>query len=152
MITKNKLDKSFGPVGSSAGIFMFIIGLVVVYSELTGLILVLIGAFMGFSSTCTLIDYDKKRIKFSNLIFGIIPIGQWIELKPDMKIGLKKIHKGYRTYSRSNRILDIHKKDIRIILFGNNNKKIMPINKFDSIDSANTELIKLSEELDLRII
>ena len=43
MIIKNKLDKSFGPVGSSTGIFMFIAGLVATYNSLTGLILVLIG-------------------------------------------------------------------------------------------------------------
>lgn len=50
MITRNKLDKTFGPVGSLAGIF---------YS-LTGLILVLIGAFVGFTSTMTLVDFVKR--------------------------------------------------------------------------------------------
>ena len=99
MITKNKLDKSFGPVGSSAGIFMFIVGLVATYNSLTGLILVFIGAFVAFTTTSTLIDFDKKRIKFSNNFFGIIAIGQWIDLKPEMKIGLKKIHKGYDVIS-----------------------------------------------------
>ena len=88
-------------------------------------------------------------IKFSNNFFGIIAIGQWIDLKPEMKIGLKKIHKGYRAYSRSNRTLDIHNMDVRIILFGNDNKQIMPIRKFNSIDSAKAELERLRTKLGL---
>lgn len=149
MITKNRLDKPFGPVGTSAGIFMFIAGLFATYFSLTGLILVLIGAFLGFTSTSTLLDTDKKRIKFSNNLFGIIPIGQWIDVKPEMKIGLKNIHRGYRTYSRSNRTLDIHIKDIRIILYGADNKQIMPVRKFNSLDSAKTELENLSKQFRL---
>ena len=92
--------------------------MIVSYNTLSGLILVLIGAFIAFTTTSTLIDTDKKRIKFSNNFLGIIGIGQWIDLEVEMKIGLKNIHKGYRTYSRSNRTLDIHNKDIRIVLMG----------------------------------
>ena len=152
MITKNRLDKPFGPAGTSAGIFIFIAGLIATYFSLTGLILVLIGAFVGFTSTSTLLDNDKKRIKFSNNLFGIIPIGQWIDVKPEMKIGLKNTHRGYRAYSRSNRTLDFHSKDIRIILYGADNKQIMPIRKFDSLDSAKTELEGLSNQFGLGLI
>jgi hypothetical protein len=53
MITRNKLDKTFGPVGSLAGIFLFI----------AGLIIVLIGAFVGFTSTMTLVDFVKRNFK-----------------------------------------------------------------------------------------
>ncbi|MBE9511085.1 MAG: hypothetical protein IMY71_09420 [Bacteroidetes bacterium] len=149
MITNNRLDKPFGPMGTSAGIFMLIAGVIATYFSLTGLILVLIGAFIGFTSTSTLIDTDKKRIKFSNNLFGIFPAGQWIDIKPDMKVGLKNIHRGYRTYSRGNRVLDVHSKDIRIMLYGADNKQIMPIRKFDSLDSAKTELESLSNQFGL---
>ena len=149
MIIRNNLDKPFGPMGSFAGIIMFIAGLVATYFALTGLILVFIGAFIGFTSTSTLLDTDKKRIKLSNNLFGIIPVGQWIEIKPEMKIGIKKMHRGYRAYSRSNRMLDVHSKDIRIMLYGTDNKQIMSIKKFNSIDSAKTELESLSKQLQL---
>ena len=149
MIIRNNLDKPFGPMVSFAGIVMFIAGLVATYFALTGLILVFVGAFLGFTSTSTLLDTDKKRIKFSNNLFGIIPVGQWIEIKPEMKVGLKNIQRGYRVYSRSNRMHDVHIKDIRIMLYGADNKQIMPVKKFDSLDSAKTELESLSKQFGL---
>ena len=103
MVIKNRLDKPFGPMAAFAGIVMFIAGLAATYFALTGLILVLIGALLGFTSTSTLVDTDKKRIKLSNNLFGILPVGKWIDIKPGMKVGLKKIRSGYRAYSRSNR-------------------------------------------------
>ena len=149
MIIRNNLDKPFGPMVSFAGIVMFIAGLVATYFALTGLILVFVGAFLGFTSTSTLLDTDKKRIKFSNNLFGILAVGQWIDIKPEMKVGLKNIQRGYRAYSRSNRMLDVHSKDIRIILYGADNKQIMPIRKFDSLDSAKTELENLRKQFGL---
>ena len=149
MITKNRLDKPFGPMGTSAGIFMLIAGVIAAYFSLTGLILVFVGAFIGFTSTGTLLDTDKKRIKLSNNLFGILPVGQWIDIKPDMKVGLKNIQRGYRAYSRGNRMYDVHIKDIRIMLYSADNKQIMPIKKFDSIDSAKTELESLSKQFGL---
>ena len=59
MITVNRLDKAFGPVGTTAGISLFIAGLIISFFSFTGPILVLIGAFVGFTSTSTLIDHDS---------------------------------------------------------------------------------------------
>ena len=91
MIINNRLEKSFGPIGSAAGMFMFIAGLVTTcFISLIGLILVLIGAFVGFTTTSTLIDLKNNKIKLSNNLFGIIKIGKWIDIKSNMKIGIKK--------------------------------------------------------------
>jgi hypothetical protein len=152
MTTKNKLDKMFGPVGTSAGIFLLVAGLIITCFSLTGLVLVLIGAFVGFTSTGTLIDFEKKRLRFSNNIFGIFPIGQWIFIQTDMKIGIKKSNKVWRAYSRSNRTLDIANNDYRLILYDSNGKEIMPIQKFDNIDSAKSNLDKLSNQLGIGVI
>jgi len=152
MITNNSLDKSFGPVGNAAGVFMFIAGLALIYFSLFGLILILFGAFVGFTSSSTLIDYDKKRVKFSNNLFGIIETGKWINIEPNMKIGIKKSNRTWRTYSRSNRTLDIVSKDFRLILFDSNGKQIMPIKKMDSFDSAKLELETLANQLGLVLV
>ncbi len=69
-----------------------------------------------------------------------------------MKLGLKKSNRVYRAYSRSNRTLDINSKDIRLILYGADNKQIMPINKFDSLDIAKVELKKSGNQLGLSLI
>jgi len=152
MITKNRLDKSFGPVGTSTGIFMLLAGCFATYYSLAGIILILLGAFIGFTSTSTLLDPEKKRMKFSNNLFGIIRVGKWVYISPEMKIGLKKIHRGYRTYSRSNRTLDIQSRDIRIILYGGDNKKILTIGKFNSKESAKSDLQNLSAQFGLQTV
>lgn len=152
MIENNKLDKSFGPVGTSAGVILFVAGLILTFSHLTGLILMLIGAFVGFSSTSALIDYEKKQIKFSNNLFGIIKIGQWLSIEPDMKIGIKESNLTWRAYSMGNRTLDINNKDYRIILFDSGNKEIMQIKKTKSKESAIIDLETMKNRLGLRSI
>jgi hypothetical protein len=152
MIIKNKSDKPFGPFGTSMGFFIFLGGIFATYYSFIGPIIAVIGAFISFTSTSTFIDTDIKRIKYSNNLFGIIPAGKWIYIKPDMKIGLKKSHKGYRAYIRGTQPIDIHFNDIRIYLYGPDNKQIMPIKKFDSYESSKSELNNLSILLGLDII
>jgi hypothetical protein len=144
MVIKNKLDTVFGPFGSSAGFFLFIGGMITIYFSLIGIVIAVIGAFVSFTSTSALIDTDNKRIKFVNNLFGIIRVGKWIDIKPEMRIGLNKSHMGYRAYTRANQPIDIHIKDVRIFLYGSDNKQIMPIKKFDSYESAKGELNNLS--------
>jgi hypothetical protein len=149
MIIKNKLDKSFGPVGTSAGIFLFIIGIITLYSSWFGLILVLLGAFVGFSSTSTIIDSDNRRVKFSNNLFGIIQTGKWIFVSQDMKIGIRESNVTWRAYSRGNRSLDIDNKDFRLVLLDSENQEIMTLKKTDSLQSAKAELEILCNKLAL---
>jgi hypothetical protein len=152
MIVNNKLDKSFGPVGTSSGVILFVAGLILAYFYFTGIILVLIGAFVGFSSTSALIDYGKKRVKFSNNIFGIIKIGQWINIEPSMKIGIKDSNITWQSYSRGNRTLAIINKDFRVILLDIENKEIMPIKKTNSYDTAKMECETLGNQWGLSMI
>jgi hypothetical protein len=152
MIIKNKLDKTFGPFGSSTGYFMLLGGIIATYYSFVGLFIAIVGAFAAFTSTSTLIDTDNKKAKFSDNLFGIIPVGKWIDIKPDMKIGLKKSHKGYVGYIRGTQPVDIHYNDIRIFLYDSGNKQIMPIKKFNSYESSKNELNSLSTLLGLAII
>ena len=152
MIIQNKLDKTFGPFGSSTGFFLLIGGVIATFFSVFGLIIVLIGSFVAFTSTSVQIDTENRRIKYSDNLFGIIRIGKWIDVKPDMKLGLKKSHRGYVGYIRGTQPLGIHENDIRIILYDSNNKKIIPVQKSDSVESLKNELINLSSILGLSII
>ena len=152
MIINNKLDKIFGPGGSSTGIFLMLGGGIMLYFSLWGAIVFLIGAFLAFSSTSTIIDIENKRIKHSNNLFGIIKTGQWITLDPSMRIGIKKSNRSWRSYSRNNLTLDINFIDYRIMLYNRNNKPVMPIMKLKTLDEAEDELLKLREELGLNRI
>ena len=152
MITNNRLDKSFGPVGTIAGITIFIVGLILTFYSLSGLFLILIGAFVGFTSTSTLVDNANKRIKFSNNLFGFVQTGRWIEIEPKMKIGIIQSSRTWRAYSRSNRSSDVTDKDFRIILYDENKHQIMPIKKTVSLDLAEVELEVIIKQLGLNPI
>ena len=140
MITNNRLDKSFGTIGSSAGVFVFIAGVILICLYFSAIILVLTGAFVGFTTSSALIDYGKKRVKFSNNLFGFLRIGKWMPLDPSMKIGIRESNQTFRTYSRGNRTLDITQKDFRLFLFDFNKREMMPIKKTDSLVAAKIEL------------
>jgi len=152
MILKNKLDVAFGPFGSSTGFFLIIGGIIATFFSLIGVLIVIIGAFASFTTTGTSIDIANRRIKFTNNLFGIIPVGKWIDIKPDMKLGLRKSHMGYRAYIRGTQPIGIHKNDIRIYLLGPDNKKIMDVRKFSSFEESKIEIEKLGNELGLNII
>ena len=144
-----KFDKSFGPVASFSGILIFIVGLIATYFSLTGLILVVLGAFIGFTNSSTTIDAKNKRIRFSNNIFGIIKTGKWINVDMDMQVGIKRDNKVYRTYSKSNRTLDIEVHDTKLYLFDKNDKPILPIMKIQNKKNNNDEIDKISSELEI---
>jgi len=149
MIVRNKLDKPFGPFGTSTGYFLLAGGIIASWYSLSGLILAFIGAFIAFTTTSTFIDTDRKRIKFSNDLFGFYYSGKWIDIEPGMKLGLKKTHRGYRAYTRANQPTDIHYNDIRIYLFDSRNKQIGTVGKFSSVEAASNELDRLRTDLGL---
>lgn len=147
-----QLDKTFGPTGAAAGIFLFIFGLITTYYSMLGLILVPVGAFLAFTSTSSIIDFDLKRIKFSNDLFGIIHIGKWINIDEEMKLGIKKSNIVWRSYSRSNQSLDIEDNDYRLVLFDQEEQEIMPISKFKNLEKAVSNRNDLGKQLGIGII
>jgi hypothetical protein len=147
MITNNRLDRSFGPSGSFAGVILFIAGLIITCFSWPGLLLVLPGAFVGFTFSSALIDDEKKRVRFSNNIFGIIKTGQWIDIRPGMTIGIKKSDVRWRTFSMGSRTLDVARSDFRMVLYDSGNKEIMPLQKCESFDAAKLE----RESLEFRL-
>ena len=151
MKIENKLGKPFGPAGSWTGIFMFIAGIAITYFSLAGLVLAIPGAFIGFTYESTLIDFDKKRVKNVYYLFGIIPMGRWIAINPGMKLGLKRVHRGYSTITRGNS-LEVHIVDVRILLYSPNNKQILQVKKFHSKEEAKRDIEKLSNQLELSIV
>ena len=144
MHAKNTIEKSFGPIGSFMGITIFLIGLITIFFSFIGFVLVLFGAFIGFSASVTTIDKQEKKVRYGNNLFGIIKTGKWIFIKPEMKIGIKRSEKVWRTYSRSNRSIDMNEQDYRIILYSASSKPILPIKKVNSLSNAKIELENLA--------
>jgi hypothetical protein len=145
----HRFDKSFGPVASFSGILIFIAGLIATYFGLTGLILVVLGAFIGFTDSSTTIDFENRRVRFTNNIFGIIKIGKWINLAKKMQVGIKRDNKVYRTYSRSNRTLDLKVHNKVLYLFDKNGNPLIPIRKLLKNENSNNEIEKISSKLEI---
>ena len=151
MKTVNNLDKSFGPSGSFAGLILFAAGIILTFFYPSGIVLIVIGGFAGFTSTSVVIDDDKKRVKFSNNLFGILSIGKWIHVLPKMRICIREVQQTYRSYSQGNRVNDLTKKDFRLMLTDANGGEIMPLKKTQSLDSAKAESELMAARLGLTV-
>ncbi len=147
MQINSKIEKAFGPTGTTAGIIIFIVGLGMMYYSFSALLLVVIGAFTGFTYTSTLVDFDKKQVRYTYNLFGMWPMGKWIPVEPGMQLGMKKSHNVWRTYSRGNQTLDIPDRDYRIILFDNKGREIIPLKKAATPDAAKMEMKEISTRL-----
>lgn len=149
MIIRNRLDQSFGPSGTSAGILLFLAGLVASFYTFYGIILLLLGAFLGSTYTQSKIDIIQKKAKFSENLFGILSFGTWIEIQPEMKLGISKRTRRYSVSSQSNKRADLQVKDFRIVLTNANGEKIMDLKKFKTLQLAEEGLVRFSQQLEI---
>jgi hypothetical protein len=147
MATRNNLDRTFGPFGSSLGFFLMIGGAIAAWFSLSGIILVVIGAFAAFTTTTCRIDPVNKKIKYSDDLFGFIQTGKWIEIVPGMSLGVRKFHRGFVTYINANQPMAIHERDLRIVLFVPGVKKPVQLKKIENTESINSEIKELSNLL-----
>ncbi len=152
---EHKLDKIFGPSGTFAGYILILSGVpafFVLENPVSALIPILVGAFVAFSSSGTQVDLELRKVRSYIAYFGFLKSGKWqdLDLYDQIQVAEPVIH--YRTYSRSNRSLDIYKKDYRIMLLGNHLKLRIPLQKFKSYEQADREAGKISAILNIRYI
>lgn len=150
MVERYKLDKSFGPIASITGIILFVAGLVLVWFSLSAIVNILLGAFLGFTFSRTEIDFDRKKVRYSDVIFGLITTGKWIEIRPEMKIGILKSRKTWRTFSMGNRELETPLEDHRLVLFTGAGKKRIPLKKLSLSEDAKSELDEFCRRLNIQ--
>lgn len=149
MVRCYKLDKTFGPVGSSAGHIIGLAGIIAIFISLYALVLIFLGLFLAFTSTGSQIDFSNSRIRFTDNIFGFIKVGKWVSITPKMKIGLKKSNIIWTSFSGSNRQLDIQDNDFRLILLDANENEIMVISKYPALEPALVDLDIFSNKLNI---
>ena len=152
MMIKNRFGLTFGPFGSSTGFFLILGGIAATWFSVYGLLIVFAGLFALFTDTSTKIDIEGRKIRHSDNLFGLIPIGKWVEISPGMKLGIKKTHRGFVGYIRVNQPMGIHEHDIRIIVYGADNKPIMPLKSFNSLESAREDLKYFSQQLGIPVL
>lgn len=151
MIITNKIHNSFGQI-SFAGKLVFIFGCSVVWFSPYAVFLIFGGAFIGFTYLSTAIDADRRQVRSGDVLFGIFRTGFWLSVKPEMTIGILKSDKVWKTYSLSNRVLETEDSNYLIVLFNAQGKKLFPLKKTTTLESAKDELFQLGDLLNLRNI
>ena len=152
MIVKNRLHSAFGSTGTTAGYILLFVGAVTTFTYPAAILLAVFGAFMAFTYSCTFVDMVGRRAKFTNMIFGVIPYGDWIPITYNMQLGIKKSKRLYTTYSRGNRELNIEKIDYCIILYNSLNSPIITMAMFPTPELARAEADNLMSKLGLKSI
>lgn len=148
-MVNNKLDKTFGPVGSFAGIIILLFGIYACFYSWVGITTIVVGAFLAFTNTGTIIDFENRRLKFASKLFGFIAVGHWTEIKPGMKLIVRNVSKTYTANSASNRQTSQKQSDIRIVLLNDSGAEVMAVKKFGTKEAAEKELPELTEKLKL---
>ena len=138
-----------GPSGTFAGYSLIVFGAIVTYFSITGLILIVAGMFMAFTYEGTLIDYDTRRLESYTSLFGIYKAGKWINADDFSKFNIYRSRRSSTTYSRGNVPLTINSNDIRLALLNESGSQKIIINKYDSFESARTEMSELIKDLKL---
>jgi hypothetical protein len=152
MLIRNRIYNSFGPFESFAGKLIFIFGVISSFFSAYSSFLVMGGAFFGFTYFGTTIDTEKRRVRTGDVLFGIFKTGRWINIKPDMTLGVMKWNKVSQISSWSHQKISVPENSFLIVLFKSNGGKLLTLNKKESIGQANEELFSLSDLLNLRCI
>ncbi len=149
MSLTHKFDKSFGPVASFSGTLIFVAGLITTFFALSGLILVFFGAFIGFTNSSTTIDTENKKVRFTENIFGIIKSGKWLKVDQDMQIGTRQESSAYRTYSMSNRSIDLRVDNTIMYLFDQKGNPLIPIMQLKKGENPQEKMDEICRELEI---
>jgi len=75
-----------------------------------------------------------------------------LDITEGMRIGITNSNCTYRTYSRSNRILDISTSVCKIYLYDLQGCSIIPLKKNDSENNSGKELNELNKKLGLTVM
>lgn len=132
----NRLEQVFGKVVTYAGILIIIFGIINLNNSVLAIMLILAGAILTFSFWATLIDNERKRVKFHFLLFGFIRIGRWIKITGEENLSVELFSRKYITYKRINIPLNINKADYRIYLSHSSGKFRIPLQKFKTKKQA----------------
>jgi len=149
MIINNKLDNTFGTIGTILGFIILLFGAFVCVYSWIGITTVFVGVFLAFSNTSTKLDVENKKLKYSSNLFGFISIGYWITVKPEMKLFLKDCSKNNSSPAQKNNN-HTYKNDFRIFLIDENDREILAVKKFTDKLLAEDEMVDLKLKLNLK--
>ena len=130
--------------------FILLVGLITVFASWSGLVLIVLGSFMAFSTSGCMIDCDNFKIRFTDNLWGIFKV-KWQYIHPRTQIGVNHARMMYRVSSISNHNIDVSDPDWRVYIYDGVDRRGKAICKFKNRVDAERELIRLSEALNIPI-
>lgn len=151
MIIENKLDKSFGSVGSFAGYILLLAGILTIRVRF-GFLLLILGALFAFTHSGVQIDTERKRIRFFNNLMGFIKIGAWSRLDKFTSIKVAENKRQEQAFSKGNRTVNIEHRDFRVFLISQKKQTRVAVKKCKSEVEANEEANELGFQLGIPVL
>lgn len=151
MIENNRLGKTFGPQLSFSGWILLIFGAFFI-TDVMGMLLVVLGLFLGSMTDGVLIDFDQRRIKRYSSPFGFNLPGRWEEIEQHSGLVVIPFRKEYAVLSRSNLRNATVISDYRIFLTSHNQKPRYPIKACVTKEDAISEADRFSGLLHIPVM
>ena len=93
-----------GPSLVFSGYIFIVFGIFSLYFTWAGIGIIMIGAILAFSYSASDIDFKRRRYRSLQILAGVIPMGQWMDIEARDKVITKYLKASYTSYSRGNRI------------------------------------------------
>ena len=136
VLSNNNHGKFFGPAQVYMGYTFIVLGLTCSIYSFTILLLVIPGAFLAFTYTGTIIDFENKKVRPYTNLFGILRTGKWIEAAQFSWFKIMKSNRTYTSYSRGNVQLDMNISDISLLLINRNSTRKVLLKRYKSFEEA----------------
>jgi hypothetical protein len=136
VLCNNNHGKFFGPAQVYMGYTFIVLGLTCTIYSFSVLLLVIPGAFLAFTYTGTMIDFENKKVRPYTNLFGILRTGKWIEAAQFSGFKIMKSNRRYTSYSRGNVQLDMNISDISLLLINKNSTRKVLLKRYKSFEEA----------------
>jgi hypothetical protein len=151
MTIRNNINLLFGLPGKIGGFIFILSGIWICFCyNLNGILILLPGAFIAFSTESTLIDTEKRKIVHTSMWFGIFETGNWIDIKPVMKLQIRKPDYRYLPSGKKRRMTEAGDNFYYILLCDENDEFILPVKKYKLKQNAEEELQGMKKLLGLK--
>ncbi len=147
----NNNGKSFSQPLIYVGYTLIIFGLYTLINAIVpGLIVTLIGIFIGFSSTGLTLNPNTKEFREYTIMFGI-RVGKWQSLENYPDLSLLKRTIGYSALSRGQRELSDSDSYIDICLLSKSHRKKILVKRMQNKEEALIDAKLIAEKMGLNL-
>ena len=150
-IIKNRIGFSFPGLIVFMGFTAMLSSLfIMVESPILGLLVLILGSFLGTSSYGSEIDVINNRFREYGSVFGIKK-GKWFNLNSMPFLGIFKSRSGYLIYGRSTNSTTVIDDYFDVCLMSNSHRKRIVLQKFKTKEEALNFTEMLEKKIEVKL-